>query len=81
MNKLFKCYITLRVLLISSGIIICGYFIKDGIVHFRCGERTVTIKGISERQVSSDLAVWNLYFTNAGSDLAQINEKKTRITR
>jgi len=61
--------------LIMIGMLTAGYFLKQGIVNFKGKDRTVTVKGISEREVTSDLVVWNLTFKNSGDDLTQLNNK------
>jgi len=70
-----KWQITLGMFAIALGLSLAGYFIKEGITHFKRAERTVVVKGISEREVYSDLAVWNLNFRNSGDDLALLNNK------
>lgn len=62
---------------LAIGVAIAGYWIGQGIINFKRGDRIVLIKGIAEREVKSDLAVWSLNFRNSGSDLAQLNTKMT----
>lgn len=44
------------------GIFLGGYFIGKGGARFRSDVRTVTAKGLVEKEVRSDQAVWLLYF-------------------
>lgn len=67
--------VTLGMLAIAFGLAMARYFIKEGIIHFKRAERTVVVKGISEREVKADLAVWHLNFRNSGDDLALLNNK------
>ena len=67
--------VTLGMFSVGLGLALAGYFIKEGVIHFKGAERTVVVKGISEREVRSDLAVWSLNFRNSGDDLALLNNK------
>lgn len=60
-------------LLIGAGVALGGYFIGDGFYRARMGERYVTVKGLVERNVKSDLALWTVIYTAAGPDLNQGN--------
>jgi hypothetical protein len=64
-------------LAIALGMFFSGYFIREGMINFKKGERIVVVKGISEREVKSDLAVWSLEFKNSGDELTLLNNKMT----
>jgi hypothetical protein len=49
-----------------------GYFISTGIVRIRALDRTVTVKGLSEREVNADVAIWPITFNEAESDLSKL---------
>lgn len=57
-------------LILAVGIALAGFFVAHGLLGMKQAERIVTVKGLSEREVTSDLALWNLGFTVTGSDLA-----------
>lgn len=46
-----------------------GYFIGKGCARFRSDIRTVTVKGLVEKKVRADQAVWVLRFIRASEDL------------
>lgn len=52
-----------------------GYFVGRGIEHFKLNDRTVVVKGLSERDVKSDLAVWTLTYKNSGEDLTLLEKR------
>jgi uncharacterized protein len=54
---------------IGLGLAVCGGYISSGIVQFRAADRMVTVKGLAEKEVKSDLAVWNIVFKTVGNDL------------
>lgn len=51
------------------GLAVLGYFIAGGIVKLRALERTITVKGLSEREVPADIAIWPIKFNEADNDL------------
>lgn len=62
-------------LVIALGNIIAGWFIADGLYRIKNGDRYVSVKGLAERQVKANLALWNISYKAAGDDLAQLTEK------
>lgn len=55
--------------IIATGIAVAGYFVGQGWVEARQLERTVTVKGLSEREVAADIAIWPLTFNVAANEL------------
>ncbi|MGD9975705.1 MAG: SIMPL domain-containing protein [Desulfatirhabdiaceae bacterium] len=51
------------------GFSVGGYFIGKGGTRFRSDTRTVTVKGLVEKEVKADQAIWALRFRRAGEDL------------
>ena len=45
-------------IIVGLGIAIAGFFVGDGFFKGRATDRYVTVKGISERDVAADLALW-----------------------
>ncbi|OHE72560.1 MAG: hypothetical protein A2007_06025 [Verrucomicrobia bacterium GWC2_42_7] len=62
-------------LLMSLGIAIGGYYIGRAIERFKTHDRTVVVRGLSEKVVRADLAVWALTLKNTGMDLNVIEAK------
>jgi hypothetical protein len=62
----------IRPSILAVGIIIAGLFIGGGFAKSR-EDRFVTVKGISEREVNADLAIWPLRIVAADNDLARAN--------
>lgn len=69
--------------LVAAGVALGGYFIGHGFVASRSVDRYVTVKGVAERSVSADLALWPLQFVATGDRLtsaqARIDESRARV--
>lgn len=57
---------------IAVGITAAGVMVGSGIVEARVTDRRVTVKGLAEREVKADLAVWPMTLIAAGEDLALV---------
>jgi hypothetical protein len=60
---------------IAGGLALGGWFVGAGLVESRLGARTVTVKGLAERDVRADLAIWPLRFVATGNELVPLREK------
>jgi hypothetical protein len=57
-------------LFICLGLSVLGYTLGSSAIRFKEYERTVTVKGLSEREAPADVAIWPIQFTRASNDLA-----------
>lgn len=62
-------------LLLSLGLILAGYFIGNLQVNGKKFDRYVTVKGLSEREVAADLAVWPINIALTGNDLQSLSRQ------
>lgn len=62
----------LPALLVAAGFAVSGWFIGNGFYHGRARDRYVSVKGVAERDVSADLAIWPIRFVETGNDLKQV---------
>ena len=60
-----------RIIVLAVGLAVAGWSAGNGFVRARLGDRYVTVKGISEREVNADLAIWPLRLVVADNDLAR----------
>lgn len=58
--------------LLAVGLIGAGGLIGQGVVNARIGDRSVTVRGLAERDVQADLAVLPLRFTASGEVLSEV---------
>lgn len=66
---------TLRSLIIALGIALGGLLAGAGFARGRAADRYVTVKGVTEREVRADLAIWPLYLIGADNDLTTAHTK------
>src|SRR5512132_1482754 len=66
--------IVLGVCLIA-GLAAGGYFIGKGAARFKSETRTVTVKGLVEKEVKADQAIWTLRVKRASDDLKDAHAK------
>lgn len=59
-------------LFLFLGLSSLGYQLADAAIKFKEYERTVTVKGLSEREYQADIVIWPIQFTAASNDLAEI---------
>jgi hypothetical protein len=62
-----------RPAIIAIGLALAGLFVGAGFARARSADRFVTVKGISEREVKADLAIWPLRIVAASDDLTSAN--------
>jgi uncharacterized protein len=66
---------TVPAIFLALGLIIAGWVLGDQIKATRLGDRYVTVKGLVERNVKSDLGIWPITSKEAGDDLASVYAK------
>jgi hypothetical protein len=68
-------------LVLGVGVALGGALAGSGFARGRAAERYVTVKGVSEREVHADLAVWPLQIVAADNDLEAANAQLARGVR
>lgn len=69
--------------ILAVGLIITGWVLGAQIKAIRLSDHYVSVRGLAERTVKSDLAIWNIGFRSSGNDfqtvLAQSNTQKQAV--
>lgn len=67
---------------VAVGLAIAGWFIGHGFVRSRTVDRFVTVKGISERDVQANIALWPIRFVSTADELgtAQVDIERSKKT-
>ncbi len=63
---------------IALGLVGAGALIGAGIPRLRTADRTVSVKGVAEREARADLAIWPLRLVATDDDLAAANAQLAR---
>jgi hypothetical protein len=70
-------------LLFCVGLALLGLTLSNGLLEMKSLERTVTVKGLSEREVRADLAIFPVKFIEAADDLndlvANLQKKNQQV--
>ncbi len=61
--------------LLAAGLILGGLVLGSQIKATRLNDRYVTVRGLAERNVKSDLAIWCIGYKDAGDDLLPLYSK------
>ena len=67
--------------IVALGIIIGGYLLGDGLRRARMADRSVTVRGLAERDVTADLATWSIAYTEQGTELGPVQTAIDQDTR
>lgn len=62
-------------LLLGTGLVAGGWALGAEIKAARLGDRYVSVRGLAERTVKSDLAVWSIDYKETGDDLPSLYAK------
>jgi hypothetical protein len=55
---------------LALGMIAGGYLLGNGLVRAKDADRSVTVRGLAERNVTADLAIWTIAYSATATDLA-----------
>ena len=68
----FSLWSLLAALLIALALAFIGVSLKTGLLEFRGADRVVSVKGLAEREVAADLALWPVNFSVSGDSLDRL---------
>lgn len=73
----------IEALLLSVGLIVAAWVLGQALLQFKQADRGVEVKGLAEREVPADIAIWPVAFSEADNDLPRLyqtlQEKNVKI--
>lgn len=60
--------------LLTVGLVAGGYLLGDGLTRAREADRSVTVRGLAEKDVIADLATWTIAYSANGFDLQSVRD-------
>ncbi|WFL78101.1 SIMPL domain-containing protein [Altererythrobacter arenosus] len=64
----------------ALGLVVGGYLLGDGLLRAKEAERSVTVRGLAERDVTADLATWTISYSATSTNLGEAQAKVRRDT-
>ena len=61
--------------ILAVGLVIGGWVLGNGLTRAKFADRSVTVRGLAERDVTADLATWMISTSAVGSDLNGLQAK------
>jgi hypothetical protein len=55
--------------ILALGLVAGGYLLGDGLTRARAADRSVTVRGLAEKDVMADLATWTISYASSAFDL------------
>jgi uncharacterized protein len=65
---------------LALGMIVGGYLLGNGLVRAKDADRSVTVRGLAEREVTADLATWTIAYSAQAEDLTTAQATADRNT-
>src|SRR6478752_10099209 len=66
--------------ILAIGLIAGGYLLGDGLTRAREADRSVTVRGLAEKDVMADLATWTIAYSSSAGDMASAQAGVDRDT-
>jgi uncharacterized protein len=65
---------------LAAGLVAGGYLLGDGLTRAREADRSVTVRGLAEKDVTADLATWTIAYSASAGDMGSAQASVDRDT-
>lgn len=72
MNQSSKASAFILGMFVFTGLSALGYLLGEAAIEYKQYDRSVTVKGLSEREFEADIVIWPIQFTAAENDLESL---------
>lgn len=62
----------IEALLLAIGLVIAAWVLGQALLQFKLADRSVEVKGLAEREVPADTAIWPIAFSEADNELPRL---------
>lgn len=66
--------------IVAAGLMVGGFLLGDGLSRAKAVDRSVTVRGLAERDVTADLATWTISYSATASTLTEAQAAVDRDT-
>lgn len=66
--------------ILAVGLVVGGYLLGDGLTRAKAADRSVTVRGLAERDVKADLATWTISYSSTAENLGEAQAEVDRDT-
>ncbi|MFT3968256.1 MAG: SIMPL domain-containing protein [Sphingobium sp.] len=61
--------------IVAAGLVAGGFLLGDGLKRAKAADRSVTVRGLAERDMTADLATWTIAYSATGTDLPAVRSE------
>lgn len=61
-------------LLVAIALVVSAFLLADAVRDFRISDRTVEVRGLAEREVPADLAIWPINYVLSANNLDELRQ-------
>jgi len=65
----------IHTIVLAAAIVVAGFAVGSGVQRFRLADRSVSVKGVAERPVRADIALWPMRIVASGMELGPTQDK------